>query len=568
MSDELVGFALRTASWIATYLIHSTCLLSGVWLILRLRATSGPAVREGLWKVALVGSLITTPLQMLMARPGFIGEWTIVLERIALPQVTGESQSVPDANVDAHNAMNRPAAYANSKSPSSGPTEIWVFTELDPADHGSEGSQALAQAATPQLARHPAPSIPVAKPEGVLSPRFGGTGWLLAGVGIASVGTITLIGLFRSFWQTVRFRKRVAECRPLEQGIARDLLDELCLVVPRSPKVRLLCSPSDPEPAAFGVWRWTIVLPERAERDLPHDELRSLLAHELAHLVRGDVAWLCVGRIICSCFAFQPLNFLARREWQRAAELLCDTWAVSRTGSRLALARCLTEVAGWRLDVRACAASLAATGRKSGLADRIERLVGDDTLADGWTAAFLRRRLVLVTCMIGALLIFCGPRVSLSAKEPAEHTIEKSSDAKPSEPVSGSAEAAEISEVIPEFIEIRSATVSTEDPKPVAVTQPVFALPESNISTALKAVDEQLNLVEEELAVVETLLQERGLGDEGERLLEKLRKETARLKAHRIEIAGARNGTSVRRSVVKRQTVTEEIKETGSRVRK
>src|SRR5437879_8786015 len=158
------------------------------------------------------------------------------------------------------------------------------------------------------------------------------------------------------------------------------MLDELCRMVPRARAIRLLAAPDDPEPAAFGINRWTIVLPERAVKELPEDELRALLAHELAHLVRGDSIWLCISRVICSCLAFQPLNHLARREWQRAAEILCDHWAVGRTGTPLALARCLTVVAGWRLSGRASAALLAATGRKSGLADRIERLVEGDSL--------------------------------------------------------------------------------------------------------------------------------------------------------------------------------------------
>src|SRR5204863_4151691 len=144
---------------------------------------------------------------------------------------------------------------------------------------------------------------------------------------------------------------------------------------PHAPDVLLLSAPDDPEPAAFGISQWTIVLPARAEHELSEDELRALLAHELAHLVRGDSMWLCVSRLVCSCLAFQPLNHLARREWQRAAEFLCDRWAVRRTGTPLALARCLTEVAGWRVSGRASAALLAATGRKSGLADRIERLL-------------------------------------------------------------------------------------------------------------------------------------------------------------------------------------------------
>src|SRR5205807_2459997 len=125
----------------------------------------------------------------------------------------------------------------------------------------------------------------------------------------------------------------------LSSGPAWLVLDELRRSLPGKSPVRLLLVADDFEPAAFGIGRWTIVIPGRAISDLSHDELRALLAHELAHLVRGDSLWLGVSRAVCSCLAFQPLNHLARREWQRAAEFLCDRWAVDRTGTPLALAR-------------------------------------------------------------------------------------------------------------------------------------------------------------------------------------------------------------------------------------
>src|SRR5207248_1998009 len=130
------------------------------------------------------------------------------------------------------------------------------------------------------------------------------------------------LGLTRCVWQTVSLRRKLGRCSPICAGPARRLLDELRLHIPQTRDVLLFCDPFDPEPAAFGIRQWVIVLPDRAAEDLPDDELRALLAHELAHLVRGDAGWLFVSRMICSCLAFQPLNHLARREWQRAAEFL------------------------------------------------------------------------------------------------------------------------------------------------------------------------------------------------------------------------------------------------------
>jgi beta-lactamase regulating signal transducer with metallopeptidase domain len=227
-----------------------------------------------------------------------------------------------------------------------------------------------------------------------------------------------LLGTVRCSWQTILLRRKLAHCRTIAAGPVRNLLDELLRLVPRAPEVLLLSAPGGSEPAAFGIARWTIVLPPRAAFDLSEDELRALLAHELAHLVRGDSIWLWISRLVCSCLAFQPLNHLARREWQRTAEFLCDNWAVSRTGAPLALARCLTEVASWRLTGPASAAILAATGRKSGLVDRIERLLDARRVFDSRNDLREQRRTIFAGAVVLACLAWCAPGVQLVAGGP------------------------------------------------------------------------------------------------------------------------------------------------------
>jgi hypothetical protein len=148
-------------------------------------------------------------------------------------------------------------------------------------------------------------------------------------------------------------------------------------------RVRLLIVPGFAEPAAFGLFRPTIALPPSCE-SLPRDELRAVLAHELGHIMRGDLRWLLIGRVLTTVFAFQPLNRIARREWTAAAECLCDSWAVDRGVERLTLARCLTALAGHRLTGISLADALAAVGSPSSLKTRIERLVAEPTV-DPWS---------------------------------------------------------------------------------------------------------------------------------------------------------------------------------------
>ena len=99
-----------------------------------------------------------------------------------------------------------------------------------------------------------------------------------------------------------------------------------------------------------------------------------MIAHELAHVARFDPFWLDFCRLLESVLFLQPLHRLARRQLARCAEFRCDDWAVRETGDRIALARCLTEVAGWlgrRTPLPACGMA----DLRSPLAERVRRIL-------------------------------------------------------------------------------------------------------------------------------------------------------------------------------------------------
>jgi beta-lactamase regulating signal transducer with metallopeptidase domain len=413
VADRLV-LVLPLLAWIATYLVHSTGLFGGVWLYLRLFPKCGPAWREVLWKGALLGGIVTASVQSAGAVPQPFGELPLSLNSAWWHRLSGSTEAQPA--VATHSSADSPPAEI-ALSPSD--EAIWIVETFagDGPETGREAGS-LPQTATAAPITHTAPprEVPAVAgaPSWIARLRLA----LLAGpLAVACLATLWTLG--RCVRQSIVFRRRLAGCQEICEGTARRLLDELCAELPPGRSIRLLSSAHDPEPAAFCLRQWTIVLPRRAERDLAEDELRALLAHEVAHLVRGDVAWLGVWRVVCSCLAFQPLNHVARREWQRAAEWLCDNWAVDRTGSRLALARCLTEVAGWRLGPAACAPSLGATGANGGLSSRIERLIDEAPLTDTESRSLIRRPLAAA----GGLMLFglfcCAPRISLSMPEPA-----------------------------------------------------------------------------------------------------------------------------------------------------
>jgi hypothetical protein len=137
--------------------------------------------------------------------------------------------------------------------------------------------------------------------------------------------------------------------------------------------VTLSCSRTLRVPVAFAR---EICVPVRALRELPDDELRALLAHEAAHVVRRDAVWLMVAAAVRALGWWQPLNLVAATRLRLAMELCCDERAAAEPHERAALARCLIKVAEWGVQHhRREFAAMASRG--SALRRRLESLLDD-----------------------------------------------------------------------------------------------------------------------------------------------------------------------------------------------
>ncbi len=56
--------AHEAVAWLLTYLLHSTLLLGLAWLVSKPLARWSVAAEEAVWKIALVGALVTASLQV------------------------------------------------------------------------------------------------------------------------------------------------------------------------------------------------------------------------------------------------------------------------------------------------------------------------------------------------------------------------------------------------------------------------------------------------------------------------------------------------------------------------
>jgi beta-lactamase regulating signal transducer with metallopeptidase domain len=74
-----------------------------------------------------------------------------------------------------------------------------------------------------------------------------------------------------------------------------------------------------------------IVLPSALASGSTLEQLRLMIAHEMAHLKRFDLWWVWLAVAGEALFFFHPLVWLARREWRLTQEMACDEMVVRLT---------------------------------------------------------------------------------------------------------------------------------------------------------------------------------------------------------------------------------------------
>ncbi|MDY6877877.1 MAG: SUMF1/EgtB/PvdO family nonheme iron enzyme [Chloroflexota bacterium] len=382
-----------TVSWLLTYAIHSTLLLGLIWLItLYVRSHR---LKDLLWKTALVGGVLTATFQVFWGLKPLTGQLDLLSssEPVRLSQVQGEI--TPETVTAAHSASEASLdrGWELTRSPSS----------VMPGTGAGEQVRERAIRITMLLRDYLASVL-----------RSGG-GWLfgLWLVGAAAAG-------LRFGLATRRLYASLGHRRDIADGPLADVFARLRLVAGVRSRVRLTCSSRVSSPMALNARE--ICIPSELVAGLSAEQQESLLAHELAHVVRHDPTWLVVIGVLQSLFFFQPLIRLARRRMQECAEYLCDDLAACYTGGSLVLARCLVKVAGWHGLHAQPVAVAGMAWSTSMLEQRVRRL-----LDDVWTTSVEAPRRWWTCLIVGVLVIVgcAGPGVSVNtgSTEKPPHSV-------------------------------------------------------------------------------------------------------------------------------------------------
>lgn len=170
--------------------------------------------------------------------------------------------------------------------------------------------------------------------------------------GLWAIGGFVLCCYVGLKW--VRFRNRVRRTAVSAPDWLHTEVGQLSvsLGLRREPRIMLCEAPLGP--LSMGLLRPTVVLPAALVDQARADALKPILAHELMHLRRGDVA-LGYGQLLAQIlWWFHPLVWWANREARRERERCCDEAVLARlTLSPANYARTLIDVLDTKHNMQA-----------------------------------------------------------------------------------------------------------------------------------------------------------------------------------------------------------------------
>jgi len=155
-------------------------------------------------------------------------------------------------------------------------------------------------------------------------------------------------------------------------------------------------------PAVIGWFRPIVFLPATALTGLSEEQLRVVIAHELAHIQRFD-AFVNVFQVCVETLLFyHPAVWWLNRRIRAEREHCCDETAVTLCGNAVEYARALTLMEEWR-----SAPVFAMAANRGPLSERIRHLLGMNASGDrARKLGFAGGVLFLVTAVLAGNALF------------------------------------------------------------------------------------------------------------------------------------------------------------------
>jgi ankyrin repeat protein/beta-lactamase regulating signal transducer with metallopeptidase domain len=180
-----------------------------------------------------------------------------------------------------------------------------------------------------------------------------------------------------------------------------DLFSGLSEEMNLAKKVRLLLSDKITVPLTLGWLKPVILVPAQILTGLSAEELKAVLAHELAHIARYDYLVNLFQSVIEIVLFYHPAVWWISGKIREAREECCDEAALRMGADRVAYARALADLA------ESCLAPRPALGATGGsLLHRIARLLGKPRPEPAWNRSHAAWALSMAGAFLLVLAIF------------------------------------------------------------------------------------------------------------------------------------------------------------------
>jgi beta-lactamase regulating signal transducer with metallopeptidase domain len=227
------------------------------------------------------------------------------------------------------------------------------------------------------------------------------------------------VGWLRLFlgWRAVHQLSR--NSKPIMDAELHDLFEILRAELSCSKRVELKESDSLPSPAAVG-WRRCVVLLPTEWRQWTAEERRAVLAHELAHVQRGDYGAWIVAQACAAAHYFNPLVRSVSHWLRMEQECSADADAARLAGGRSQYLRALANLAVRQRDVSAGWPARCFLPTRGSFVRRIEMLRSDPPR---WSIRTAAGNIVLTLCVVAAGLALSAFRPALASATPNAEVV-------------------------------------------------------------------------------------------------------------------------------------------------